>query len=187
MSHLQPKTHQIKLIRLKQNNIENQHSSDMETTSLDVLVLQSRGVLTGRSAWPSGPRPFLTSHCQVPLLQADLNDLLDSELFIRRLNGFWNTAEMLHRFTAPTSRLSSPWSNEYSKSVADSIFDPVRPANQQFKSHYTLWMHCCKQKRTTNSCVDATHNDIINHKVGRMQIWLRTGAVVTRRRHGLGE
>ena len=44
MSHLRPKTHQIKLIRLKQNNIENQHSSDMETTSLDVLVLRGRGV-----------------------------------------------------------------------------------------------------------------------------------------------
>ena len=60
MSHLQPKTHQIKLIRLKQNNIENQHSSDMETTSLDVFVLQSRDVLTGSLAGQRDP-PVRTS------------------------------------------------------------------------------------------------------------------------------
>ena len=64
-------------------------------------------------------------------------DWTDFEILLKCYTGLQHKA----------SCLSSVWSNvECSKSVADSIFHPIRPANQQFKLHYTSWMHCCKQK-----------------------------------------
>ena len=64
-------------------------------------------------------------------------DWTDFEILLKCYTGLQHKA----------SCLSSVSSNvECSKSVADSIFHPIRPANQQFKLHYTSCMHCCKQK-----------------------------------------